>query len=81
MSKRRLSRNAVFREIVLDILSDGSEMYLRDICPIVEARVPEWCWGKWKKGVHRVLITLLEEGLLAHEVVERGPRSFRYRLR
>ena len=38
-------------------------------------------WGKWKKGVHRVLITLLEEGLLAHEVIQRGSRSFRYRLR
>ena len=78
---QRLSRNAVFREIVLDILSGGSEMYLRDICPIVQDRVPEWCWGNWKKGVHQVLIGLLEKDVLRHEVVHRGPRSFRYRLR
>lgn len=68
MSKRRLSRNAVFREIVLDILSDGSEMYLRDICPIVETRAPGSCWGKWKKGVHRVMITLLEDPSRSYRV-------------
>lgn len=81
LSKRGLSRNSVFREIVLEVLSDGIGMLLRDICPLVEARAPGWCWGNWKKGVHRVLITLLDEGLLSHEVVQRGPRSFRYRLR
>ena len=43
LSKRRLSRNAVFRPIVLDILSDGSGMYLRDICSKVKAKAPEWC--------------------------------------
>ena len=66
---------------MLDILSDGSEMYLRDICPIVQAKAPEWRWGNWKKGVHQVLLTLLDEVLLSHEVVQREPRSFRFRLR
>jgi len=60
LSQRRLSRNSVFREIVLDVLSDGSGMYLRVICRLVEARAPEWCCGNWKKGVHAVLITLLD---------------------
>ena len=78
---QRLSRNAVFRRVVLDILSEGNEMYLRDICPIVQSRAPEWCRGNWKKGVHQVLIDLLAKGALCHELVHRGPRSFRYRLR
>jgi len=66
LSKRRVNRNSVFREIVLDILCGGSEMYLRNICRVVYARAPDWCWGNWKMGVHRVLATLLEDGLLSH---------------
>ena len=44
MSRRRLSRNAVFREIALDILSDGSGMYLRDICPVFVRQVAAMPW-------------------------------------
>ena len=51
-------------------------MYLRDICPIVQSRAPEWCRGNWKKGVHQVLIDLLEKGVLCPRSRPPGAAEF-----
>ena len=45
MPERRLSRNAVFRETVPDVLPDGGQLYRRGIRPVVEAGAAPPCQG------------------------------------
>ena len=75
-----MTRNAVFSNVVVDLLQGRRRLRLQDMYPLVKGREPDWCVGDWQHGLQAALENLKRYG---HIITEPSPeRSNRliYRL-
>ena len=75
-----MSRNKVFCDLILDLLSDGRRLRTREIYPMVEASLPEWCIEDWQKGVQGALKFLKDRNRITSECSPESSRVYIYRL-
>ena len=75
-----MSRNKVFCDVILDILADGQRLPIQGIYPLVQARVPGWCFYDWQKGVQGALKFLKDRKRITFEPSSENRRVYIYRL-
>ena len=75
-----MSRNQVFCDAVLDVLGKNQELATRDIYPLVQDLMPDWCCGDWKHDVQNAQQFLKNRGRIAFEPTPGYTRRYLWKI-
>ena len=75
-----MSQNSVFCEAIKDLLGEHGRLHAAALYPLVEARIPDWCGGNYRKAVDNALKFMSDRGQITHDEVPGYSRRYIYRL-